>query len=179
MSAAYPVSPKAATDRWVVLGEISGVHGVAGWVKIFSFTDPPQGILEYSRWYLSGAGLEHHPVALRRGRKQGKGIVAQLDGCDDREQARDLIGSEIAVRRGDLPSVDAGEHYWADLIGLRVVTLEGTSLGIVEKLFDTGANDVVVVQGEREHLIPYLPGKVVRDIDLENGTMRVDWEADF
>ena len=114
------------------------------------------------------------------GRPQGKGVVAKLAGCDDRDAAEALIGCEIAVRRDQLPETTApGEHYWTDLVGLRVETVDGIDLGTIERLFETGSNDVMVVQGERERLIPYIWDEVVREVDLEGGRMRVAWDPDF
>ncbi len=110
---------------------------------------------------------------------QGKGLVAKLKGCDDRESARDLIGALIQVRRGDLAELEPGEFYWADLLGLKVETLSGTELGAVDNLLETGANDVLVVRGDRERLIPFLQGQVVHDVDLDKQRIRVDWDPDF
>ena len=167
-------------DRWVVLGKVSGVYGVAGWVKVFSYTQPLEGILDYRNWYLAGpSSSQRRPVSLRVGRRQGKSIVASLDECEDRDRATALVGFEIAVPRTDLPSIAADEYYWADLIGLRVVAADGVDLGRVDHLLETGANDVMVVRGERERLIPFLPERVVRQVDVESGTIRVDWDSEF
>ncbi len=164
--------------RKVVLGRISGVYGVQGWVRIHSDTRPREGILNYSPWYLGGTG-DWRAVVVRGGRLQGKGLVARIEGVVDRDQARALMGLDIAVRRDQLPPVAADEVYWSDLEGLEVVTLEGVPLGRVRHLFETGANDVLVVCGERERLIPLLWGRVVADLDLEAGRIRVDWDPDF
>lgn len=165
-------------DEYVILGRVSGLYGVKGWVKVFSHTDPRSNILRYSPWLLRRGG-RWHEVELRGGRRQGKGIVAQLAGCDDRDAAAEWQGAEIAVRRGQLPPAEADEYYWADLIGLRVETAEGVDLGVVDHLVETGANDVLVVRGERERLLPFTPGDVVREVDLESGRIRVEWDPDF
>ena len=78
----------------------------------------------------------------------------------------------------ELPPLEDGDFYWAELEGLRVVTVEGAELGVVKRLMETGANDVLVVQGERERLIPYVAA-VVRNVDLDSRTIEVDWDKDF
>jgi len=169
--------PKAPSDL-VTVGRISGLYGVRGWVRVYSHTEPREGIVRYSPWYLRLGG-EWRPVAVAEGRRHGKGVVARLEGCEDRDQAARLMGAEIAVRRDQLPPLPEGDYYWTDLEGLRVVNREGVELGTVERLMETGANDVLVVRGERERLVPYLPGRVVLGVDLEGGEIRVDWDPDF
>ena len=147
-----------------------------GWVKIFSETEPREGILNYSPWLL-GPGLEPRRVA--EGRRHGKGVVARLVGCDDRDQAAVLVDQEIAVERGQLPPPAPDELYWADLEGLRVIGPDGVPLGVVEHLFSTGVNDVLVVNGERERLIPFAWGEVIKSVNLADGRIEVDWDPDF
>ncbi len=160
----------------LVLGRISGIYGVRGWVKIFSETEPRENILTYSPWYL-GEALT--PRTIVEGKRHGRTLIARLAGCEYRDQAGELMGLEIAIRRDQLPAPSADEFYWADLEGLTVETLDGTRLGRVSRLFDTPANDVVVVAGERERLIPFLWDYVIKDVDFEGGIMRVDWDPDF
>jgi len=168
-----------ATQR-VVLGRIAGLYGVKGWVKVYSETDPPANILDYSPWYLKLAG-HWQPYELQEGRIHGKGIVARLGNCTNRDEASPLLGAEITVDRDQLPVLAKDEYYWAELIGLDVVSLEGVTLGKVDHLLETGANDVLVVRSEdqQEVLIPYIRGDVVQEIDLEAGCLRVDWDPDY
>lgn len=156
--------------------DFSGVFGVKGWVKVFSETDPREGILRYSPWLV---GPEARPQRVAEGKVHGKGVVARLDGCEDREQAALLVGREIAVRRDQLPPPRADEFYWIDLEGLAVMTEQGVDLGHVSHLFSTGANDVLVVHGERERLLPFVWDEVIKDVDFEQGLIRVDWDPDF
>jgi 16S rRNA processing protein RimM len=167
---------KHARNRMLVLGRIAGLYGVQGWVKIFSETDPRENILDYSPWFLGGS---RRPRGLAEGRPQGKGLVAKLQDCYDRDQAAALVGQEIAVRREQLPLTRTDEFYWADLEGLRVESLSGTLLGRVDHLFATAANDVMVVEGDRERLVPFLWSQVIRDVDLDQGRILVDWDPDF
>lgn len=182
MKSASPGSGQAAsgqngTDDYVVLGRISGVYGLRGWVKVYAETRERADILEFDRWYL------HRPdgwqaVKVMTGRLQAKGVIAQLEGVGDCDQARALIGTDIAVRRDELPPAEPGTYYWDELVGLKVVNLEGVEFGTVSHLFETGANDVIVVQGERERLIPYTRDAVKR-VDLKSRVMHVDWDAGF
>jgi 16S rRNA processing protein RimM len=162
--------------RRVVLGRIVGVYGVRGWVKIFSDTEPRGGILSYTPWLL---GDKAEPRAVLEGRVHGKGVVAHLAGCDDRDQAAALLDQEIAVPRDRLPPPKGDEFYWIDLEGLEVVTDKGIGLGVVDHLFSTGVNDVLVVAGERERMLPFAWGEVIRDVDFESRRITVDWDPEF
>ena len=176
-----------SADSVVTLGRIVGLFGVQGWVKVHSYTRPPQAILEYDEW-LVGRQQDWHRRQLREGRQQGRGIVAHLAGTGSREEAAALVGADIGVRLQQLPMLAQGEYYWAELEGLRVVNLEGVTLGVVSHLLETGANDVIVVVPDeesppgatagQERLIPYVPG-VVKQVDLDSGVLRVDWGLDY
>lgn len=169
--------PAGEEQQHLIVGRISGLFGVRGWVKIYSHTQPLDNILQYKPWQIRvrGSWQEICPV---EGKLHGKGLIARLEGIDDRDLAATLLDSEIAIFRHQLPVAGADEMYWADLVGLRVVTLEGVELGVIDHLLETGANDVLVVKGERERLLPYVAG-VVETVDLDVGLVRVDWDADF
>ena len=161
----------------VVLGRISGLFGVRGWVKVFSYTEPREAVLDYDRWLLSGKnGWQEATVA--EGQRHGKTVIVRINGYDDRDQAAGLIGTEIGVPRDELPETDSDHYYWSDLEGLCVVHRDGTELGKVDHLLETGANDVMVVKGETERLVPFVMDKVVLGVDLAKGEIRVDWEWD-
>ena len=165
------------TTQPVVLGRISGLFGVKGWVKVYSYTEPREAVLNYGRWLLSVAdGWREATVA--EGQRHGKTVIARIDGYVDRDQAAGLVGAEIAVPRDALPETEEDRFYWSDLEGLRVVHRDGTELGRVAYLLETGANDVMVVQGEQERLIPFVMGEVILGVDLADGRIDVDWEWD-
>ncbi len=178
------------TDDYVLLGEISAVFGVKGWVKVFSHTSPRVQITYYKEWFLkkprSGKN-DWTPIKVLQGRVQGKNIVAQLNGVNERSQAEALIGSKIAIKNSQLEKLPKGEFYWKELIGLNVQTVKGESLGKVDWIFDTGSNDVLIVKKEtleneddkHERMIPFLMDDVVVSIDLEESLMVVDWDFDF
>ena len=162
----------------VTLGKISAAFGIKGWVKVFSHTHQLDGILGYTPWLLKVEG-KWQPCKLLNGQVQGKGIVAHLEGVSDSTQAEKLIGCEIGIPRSRLHKLDADEYYWADLIGMEVVTVDGVVFGHVDHLFETGANDVLVVQGERERLLPWLLGDVIKSVSLDEKRITVDWDPEF
>ncbi len=161
----------------VLLGRIDGLFGVRGWVKVFSFTDPREAVLEYGPWWIRQDGAWRlMPVA--EGRRHGKSLIARLEGCTDRDQAVSLLGSDVAVPADALPTPGEGRYYWRDLEGLEVVHRDGASLGKVAYVMETGAHDVLVIEGDRQRLVPFVPGEVILDVDLAKATIHVDWEWD-
>jgi 16S rRNA processing protein RimM len=159
----------------VVIGTISGLYGVKGWVKVYSYTDPKENILHYTPWLING-----QPVELEAGKPQGKGIIAKLVGIDDRDQAVTLLQTDICVLRKKLPVLPMDEFYWSDLIGLKVINEESIDFGCISQMLETGANDVIVVKNQDvERLIPFVWEEIVEQIDLEKREMRVRWPADF
>jgi len=170
-------------ERLVVLGHVSGVYGVKGWLRIYSETKPVQNIVKYKPWFIHKNNAWQEVIPLK-GKKHGKGVVVQLEGLDDRQQAAELKGCKIAIQRDQLPDVSHGdEYYWTDLEGLRVENLEGFYLGEISHLFETGSNDVIVLvseqEGDRERLIPYIQDQVVKSIDLDKSLMVIDWDPEF
>lgn len=163
-------------NRIIVLGHIAGVHGIRGWVQVFSHTEPREAILDYRPWLL---GDGKRPVEPLDGARHGKTVIVRLEGIEDRDQAERLVGQTIGVERRDLPELGQGQFYWADLIGLEVVLKDGESLGTVEDLMATGAHDVLVVRGDRERLIPFVLDRTVLKVDFESLRITVDWDADY
>ena len=175
------------SSNLVSVGRITSVFGVQGWVKIHSFTEPGDNLFEYAPWWLKTAhGVKQ--VEIDAYRPHGKGFVAHVKGVDDREQAALITAVDIAVERSELPALEQGEYYWHQLEGLAVFTRVAGNvqrLGCVAKLMETGANDVLVVApdrdsiDDRERLIPYVPEQFVLAIDLEAGSLEVDWDPEF
>lgn len=162
----------------VEVGEIAGAFGVHGWVRIRSYTDPPANILKYKPWTVESTGTSF-PVKVIEGRPQGVSVVARLEGVEDRDQATGLKCARILVPRESFPQPPAGTYYWADLVGLEVVSETGTPLGKVRGLLETGANDVLDVRGDRDRLIPFVMGEYVKSVDLGEKRLIVDWDPDF
>ncbi|MCG5530027.1 ribosome maturation factor RimM [Halorhodospira halochloris] len=162
----------------VTVGRVVGLYGVQGWLRVYSYTQPKENLLAYPKWQLCGSKLLAE-FAVEASKKQGKGLVAKLQRVDDRDQARAWLGFDIRIPRADLPELGEDEYYWADLLALEVYDLEQRHLGVVDHLLETGANDVMVVCGDRERLIPFVPGYYVKRVDLNRGFISVDWDPEF
>jgi 16S rRNA processing protein RimM len=160
------------------MGHIAGPYGVKGWVRVVSYTEPLERLLEYKPWQLR-QGSSWQCVEPVEARRHGKGLIVRLPECRDRDTAARYTGLEIGIYREQLPAPEDNEYYWNDLVGLQVVTLDGRELGIVDHLIETGANDVLVIRGEREYLVPFIQGQVIDAVDLAGRWIRVDWDPDF
>ncbi len=166
--------------RAVILGRISGLYGVRGWVKVFSYTEPREALLEHKEW-LVGSPEAWTPVAVADARTHGRTLVARLAGTDDRDAAAAYVGADVAVPRDRLPATEEGEYYWSDLEGLEVRHRGGRVLGRVSRMLGTGAHDVMAIRPENQEpeiLVPFVPGEFVLAVDLDNGVIDVDWEWD-
>lgn len=165
----------------VIVGNIGAPHGVRGWVKINSYTEPKDNLFGYS--LLIEVGHDNwQPLEIETFSPHGNGFVAKLAHISDRDQAALITNSKLAVERADLPELEDDEHYWADIMGLAVVNQDNVQLGKVVDFFATGANDVVVVRDEekgKEHLIPYVPEMFILDVDVPAGLMRVQWDPEL
>ena len=163
----------------ILLGYIHGLFGIKGWVKVFSYTRPRDQILAYKNWYLGNHG--ERAVQVEQGRAQNEGVLAKLVEIDNRDQAATLITQKIWVDETELPVLGADEYYWYQLIGLQVVDTSGTELGKIVRLFETGANDVMVLLDEdgKEHLVPYIMHQVIKEVNLVDHKMVVDWDVEY
>lgn len=162
--------------RFITMGKLGSTYGVHGWLKIGAYTDHGPDLLDYSPWYLSKDGKTWKLADLEGSKEHGSGILAKFNGIDSPEEARLLTGMLIGIERSQMAELPEGEYYWTDLIGLNVIDKEGTFLGVVTYLMETGSNDVIIIKGDKEHAIPYLMNDVILSIDLEKKEIRVDWE---
>ena len=162
---------------WIELGRVGAPWGVKGWVHVDSYTDPPDGILEYRQWALRLGSGERITRRVLEGRPHSDRLVARLEGIEDRDQAAALRGAVIEVDRAELPPTGAREYYQADLIGLPVRNLAGIELGKVGYFVDSPTGPMMVVQGAREYWIPAVP-KHLSKVDLAAGLVLVDWTAE-
>jgi 16S rRNA processing protein RimM len=172
-------------EQQITLGKMGAVYGIKGWLKIHSFTDEPDAILDYFPWSLK-LGNNVQTVEITDWRKHNKGLIVKVAGIDDRDEAQALVGSEILTSEAALPELPQGDFYWRDLIGLSVVTNKGYDLGVVTDMMETGANDVLVVKAnlndgfsKKERLIPYLFEQVIESVSIENKQICVDWDPGF
>ena len=170
----------------LVVGRITAVFGVRGWVKVHSYTQQLEAVFDYQPWWVD-MPEGRQKIQVDDWKRHGDGLVAHLKGVDDRDIARTWCQQDIHVDKALLPDLSNQEFYWHQLEGLAVTShFEGQEirLGVVKSLLETGANDVLVVEGDaqsgdrQERLIPYAE-QFVTSIDVENGTIDVIWDPDF
>lgn len=179
----------------VVMGRIVAPYGVYGWLKVIPDTEAIDGLFDYDTWWL-GKGNDWREMVVETAKIHNDVIVVKLEGIDDRDAAFACKGKQIAVPRDQLPEPEENEYYWSDLIGLQVKNLQGIDFGHITEVFETGANDVLVVKPEavkleasakesdakkekpQERLLPFI-ASVVLEVDLKAKTMLVDWDEDF
>ena len=163
--------------EFIQVGRVNGLFGTRGWVKVFSHTRPRENLLTYNPWFLRTDG-EWQAFQVLEARQHHGGVIARLAGVDDRDQAGFLVRRDVAIKREQLGPASTGDYYWADLVGLRVVNRAGEELGRVSSLMETGAHDVLRIEGKREYLIPFVRDVYVLAVDLIGGEMQVDWHLD-
>lgn len=166
----------------VVMGRIVAPYGVYGWLKVLPDTEALDGLFDYDTWWI-GKQDNWREVNIEQAKIHNDVLVVKLAGVDDRDQAFACKGLQVAVPRDALPTPDENEYYWSDLIGLAVKNQQEVDFGYVTDVFETGANDVLVVKsgkenGNVERLIPFID-QVVLEVDITAKTMLVDWDADF
>lgn len=176
-------------EKKVLLGKITSVHGLRGWIKIYSWTQPKANIFGYGQWWLCFPDNRMKKVTVEQTRSSGNNLVARIKGCHDRDQARFYVNANILVDESMLPDLDVGEYYWHQLKGLTVFIVTNdnklSNIGKIHHLVDTGANDVIVVRptpqsiDERERWIPWLEEQTIIDVDLARREIQVNWDPEF
>lgn len=161
----------------VIIGRLGTSHGVTGWLKLYSFTDPISKIFEYSDWQISHGG-KWISLHLQEYKIQGAQLLVKFAECTDREVARTYTNNEIGIPRSILPTTQKDDYYWHDLIGLKVFNQRGVDFGCVQQLLETEAYDLMMMQGDRVRYIPFTK-KTVCTVDLENKKIIVDWDENF
>ncbi len=170
-------TPASASDRIVVLGKIAGTFGVKGWIKIKSYTEPVDNILDYDVLQLGRPG-QWTPVKIEEGRVTDKGVLAKLEGLESPEEARLRVGMELGVWRSEMPAPEPGEYYLSDLEGIEAVSASGERLGNVDHFRSTPGGTVMVIRGEQEHWVPFVKDRIVK-VELDAGRIVLDWSADW
>ena len=165
--------------RWIELGRIGAPFGVRGWIHVDSYTDPPEGLLQYPQWVLRVGSGERITRRLAGGRLHGDRLVARLEGVEDRDAASAFRSAVIEVQRADLPPPGERQYYQADLVGLAVRNLEGVEMGNVAQFVDAPAGPVMVVRDAagQEHWVLATP-QYLRKVEVDAGRILVDWPLD-
>jgi 16S rRNA processing protein RimM len=163
---------------WIVIARFGRPHGLKGLVSINSFTDPRDNVLTYLPWHVR-MNNGWNPINVLHVESTHKAILAKVEGYEEREEVAALTNLEIGITSEQLPPLSNGEYYWFQLQGLTVINKEQQVLGTITEIIPTGSNDVLVVDGEKRHLIPYLMDLYVQKIDMDKGMIEVDWDADF
>jgi len=162
----------------VVMGKVLVPYGVNGWVKVYSFTEKLESFLTYKKLFLSKDQRNWLEIKVKEIKVHGKTIIANFSEIADRTQAESYEGYLIGVPKDYLPQLGEDQYYWNDLIGFEVLNLQNVSFGIVDTYIETGANDVIVVKGDKERLIPYTPTTVLK-VDTIKDKIIVDWDESF
>lgn len=166
-----------ASNKIITIGRLGKPYGLYGWLKLISFTEPLENILSYQDWFIN-TGKDWRQIKSYETKQQGNQMLVKFPGIDTPEKAKQLSNAVLGIQREQLAPLPEGEFYWSDLEGLRVINTQGVELGTIDYLFNTGSNDVIVVKGAKEHLLPYLK-KVVLAVNLAEGAMLVDWDEDW
>ncbi|MCT6876156.1 ribosome maturation factor RimM [Frischella perrara] len=173
------------TENLIIVGKLGSSYGIRGWLRVFSFTEDPDSLFDYKPWYILRAG-KWQEVEVESFKPHNQDTIVKLKGIDDRDEANLLTNYEIYVNAQDLPDLDEGDFYWKDLIGCKVVTINGYDLGQVTDLMETGSNDVLVVKanlkdafGAKERLIPFVEEQFIKYVDLSTKQITVDWDPAF
>ena len=165
-------------DAYLQAGKIGAVHGLKGWMKVHSFTQPIENIMRYRPWFIEGRDGYQALIADEH-RWQANGLIVHFKGLDSREATAHLTHKELYMQQSQLPKLKKGEYYWQELVGLQVKNLDGVDFGVVTSMLVTGANDVLYIEGEKTHCVPYLPDSVIKQVDLVNKCMIVDWPEEL
>lgn len=164
---------------WVVIGRFGRTHGIKGRILVHSFTEPKSNIMKYrNQWHIEKKG-EFSPVDILSLQEQGNNLLAHIKGYEQENIAKMLTNTTIAVPGENLEKLPDGEYYWHDLVGMHVVNKEGLDFGVVTDVMATGSNDVLIVDGSKRHLVPYLLDQHVLSIDMDHQKIIVDWDFDF
>jgi len=167
-----------APDNPLAVGQLGSAHGIQGWIKIHSYTEPADNLFHYAPWFCQWQ--QHwYMLSCDNWRRQGKSYVGHLISCDDRNLAALYTNLDLYIPRTLLPEPDSNEYYWHDLQGLQVINQNGIKLGVIDHLFNSGASDIMVIIGDKERLLPYVLEDIVVKVDLTNRCIHVIWDPEF
>lgn len=174
----------------VVMGRIVAPYGIFGWLKVQTSTESIDSLLDYPDWWLgrddnsTQPGIKNSPwqkYTVETAKVHNDTLLVKLKGVNDRDAALALKSKHVAVPREEFPEADEGEYYWSDLIGLNVTNQQGIVLGVISDVFETGANDVIVVKDPKdgkERLLPFVD-QTILEVSIAEKTMLVDWPIEW
>jgi 16S rRNA processing protein RimM len=165
-------------NKFVVMGKVVGSHGIKGWLKIQPFTEDINTLGKFSSWFLSKNESEWKEFKIESSLIKGRTLLSKIENVNDRNEADKFKSFLIGINKIDLPVLEKGKYYWSDLISLEVINEVGFNFGVIDSIMETGSNDVLVIKGEKETLIPYLDNVILK-IDLEKKNVLVDWDENF
>ncbi|MFN3234268.1 MAG: ribosome maturation factor RimM [Gammaproteobacteria bacterium] len=168
---------QAPNNDYLIMGQFGAPHGVKGWIKVISHAESTQALLDYQPWHLLTPQNTWQLIEIEEVKSQTNKLWVKLKACDNREEAHTFTNKMIYVSRDNLPPTAEGTYYWADLEGLEVFNENGDLLGSVDHMMETGANDVMVIKDkEKQHLVPFLMDRVIKQVDIENKKIVIDWD---
>jgi 16S rRNA processing protein RimM len=161
------------SENLVLMGKVAATHGIRGQLRVNAYSGMAESFQAARALFLKDAAgrIQRHEIAAVAG--HGKKLLLKLEGYSDINQVLHFVGSEVFLDRDQLPATEEDEYYWHDLVGMKVVTTDNRTLGVLESIIETGSNDVyVVAAGKKEYLIPALSDVVV-SVDVSAKIMTV------
>ena len=165
---------KSATDKKIIIGKIGAAHGVRGDMKVYPLTDFPDRFNTIKK-----AFIDDKEIDIVSTRYQNNFVVMKVKGVNSREEVARYTNKLLKINRSDVPPLNEGEYYSFDIIGLKVINQDDVVLGEIIEILKTGSNDVYITKTPegKQLLIPALK-KVVTEINIEEGFMKVIWDID-
>lgn len=162
--------------NWIVVGQFGRPQGLNGFVRVFSFTEPKDNLYKYNNWHaqINHALQKIEPLDLQ---KHSKFDLVKIVGFESRDGVASLTNVKIVIEKTQLPPLVENEYYWHQLLGMSVTNKQGVALGTVQDMLATGANDVMIVEGVKRYLIPFIYNDFV--VKIDNNIITVDWDAEF
>jgi 16S rRNA processing protein RimM len=171
--------PNSENNDLVVMGKVIGAFGIQGAIKVRTDNSNTATSLSQYKTIQLLVNNQWKSYKIKTSAPHENVVNIKLTDINDRDIALGLKGSDVAVSRLDFPKIkDSDEYYWVDLINLTVVNTDNINLGLVTNLMESGANSVLVVEGEQKHLIPFVAAYVL-NVDIPKKQILVDWGMDY
>ena len=160
-------------DEFILVASVGKPVGLKGWAKVNSFTRPPENLFNFKNFFLEVDGDKEN-INIDKFSKSGKNYILKVESLDSIEEIERLKNKEIFIKSEDLPKLKENEFYWKDLIGMEVRQIDGTVIGVVVEIIETGSDDVLVVEkNNKKELIPFNFGEIIKEVS--DNSIIVDW----